>query len=192
MKTAQHGTPWSRNDTIGLSVIAGILAATVLLGVGPPIAESMNREEVRRQVEQNLSQAEETNATIDRVLAEKRVVDLRLEESRVTLLPLAQLNKRVMSLVDLGTQCGLDVGQITPGQPTTVRQSKVVRLTMTGTGGYGQISDFLARLHGQFLDVVVAGFSAEARRGTDPAGGAFTFELDWYAAPAGHDAGRAQ
>lgn len=178
---------WTRQDAMGAVGVAAVLAAIGLVGIGPPIVEAMSRGELRKSLDQTLAEKQTIVMTAEQVQRDKEAIDHRLEQSKVTLVPLSELNHRVMELVNLGAEAGLTVAQITPGAPRSVRQCLVERLTVTGTGGYPAVSEYLGKIHVKFLDVVVAEFSVEARRTGDASSGTFVLELDWYAAPEGPD-----
>ncbi len=188
MSEHSNMTNWGKQDTIGVFGVCFVLAATGFLGIGPPVVEALGREHVERALQQSTIEAQDLVIATSKVRKDQDEIDRRLAQSKVTFVPVTQLNARVLALVDLGEKVDLTVAQVTPAAPRPARQSIVVPLTMTGTGHYTQISELLARIHSQFPDIVVAGFSAEARRVSDPAGGAFVLELEWYAAP---DAGAA-
>lgn len=183
MTDRTHRGGWAREDSVGLAGLAAIIAATAVIGVGPPILQLLNRESVRRTIEQTAGLAREASSANERVRKEQAVLDQRLEESKVTLQPASRLNHRVMELVELGSEAGLAVSRVAPAAPRTIRQSVVTRLTVTGEGGYSSIADFLGLLHGRFPDVVVHGFAAGAGRRDNSEAGEFRFDLDWYAAP---------
>lgn len=182
MTTRLFPSQWTRQDSLGLAGVAAVLAVTGLVGIGPPVVEAMSRGDLRRTLEQCVQETQGMSQTAERLRREKAVIDRRLELSRVTLLPVAQLNRRVMDLVNMGAACGLSIAQVTPGTPRTVRQSLIVTLTVSGAGTYSQISDFLGRLHADFPDMVVCTFSAQADRREGSQAGTVSFELDWYAA----------
>lgn len=183
MNDDRQSSGWAREDTIGLAGLAAIIAATAVIGVGPPIVQLLNRESVRRSIAQTSALTREAVSASERVRRDQAAIDRRLEESRVTLLPASRLNHRVMELVELGSESGLTVSRVVPGTPRAVRQSIVTRLTMTGEGGYSSVADFLGLLHGRFPDLVVHGFSTQAGRSEHAHSGTFQFDLDWYAAP---------
>ncbi|MCC6428349.1 MAG: hypothetical protein IT435_16200 [Phycisphaerales bacterium] len=186
MSDGTQPATWGKNDALGAGAIAGILALVALLGVGPPIVEAMGREQIERAIEQSITETQELENTTQKLGLEQTIIDQRLAASNVKLQPDSYLNQRMLDLVDLAGKCGLGVPQITPGNFRNGKQCQLVTLTMSGAGGYLQISQFLTGIHSQFPDVVVAGFSAEANRrdaaGSNGAAGAFAFELEWYAA----------
>lgn len=183
---------WTRYDSIGAAGVAAVIALTGLVGIGPPVVEAMSRGELRKTLEQTRADADAMLMTAEQVQRDREATDKRLEQSKVTLVPLAELNRRVQDLVKLGSEAGVTVAQVTPGVPRKVGPSQVQRLTVTGSGKYPTVSDYMGVIHTRFLDVVMAQFSLEAARAepasAESASGTFTFELDWYAAPEGADA----
>jgi len=107
------------------------------------------------------------------------------------LLPSGALNQRLGQLTALASEVERAAGakfkleQITPGEPVRGARSTAVPIRLTGSAGYGEAADLLARLRAAFPDTGVSGFSV-ARSVEDPgAVGAFRMDLVWYAAPGG-------
>lgn len=174
---------WTNNDTLGAVGIVAVAAVIAVVGVGPPIVQAMNREQLRQKLEDTTTQTRTLAVSTEKVNTDRAAVERRLQESEVKLESLKHLNTRVMSVVQLAGEAGLSDSKVTHAPAVKVRQSIMVKMTITGTGGYPQVAQFFGRIHERFPDIVVNGFTVDARRNDLKSVGAFSIELDWYAAP---------
>lgn len=176
------------------------LFAASWLGVGAALWFGVVQRAIHERREAGEQQAlvaqlEDEAAQGARQLAAKRVQSAALEKQLASmtlrLLPSGALNQRLGQLTALASEVERAAGakfkleQITPGEPVRGARSTAVPIRLTGSAGYGEAADLLARLRAAFPDTGVSGFSV-ARSVEDPgAVGAFRMDLVWYAAPGG-------
>jgi Tfp pilus assembly protein PilO len=183
MSSRQIHTGWTSHDTLGAVGIVAVAAVIAVVGVGPPIVQAMSREQLRDKLEETTAQTRTLAISTEKVNADRVTVERRLQESEVKLESLKHLNTRVMTVVQLAGDAGLSDAKVTHVPAVKVRQSIMVKMTITGTGGYPAVAQFFGRIHDKFPDIVVNGFTVDARRNDLRSVGAFSIELDWYAAP---------
>lgn len=183
MSTPHTAAGWTSHDTFGALGVAAVAAIIAAVGIGPPVVQAMNRGQLRDQIDATAAQARELTLSTEKVNVDRQAIERRLQESEVKLESLKQLNARVMSVVQLAGESGLKDAKVTHTPATKVRQSNMVKMTIVGAGGYTHVADFFGRIHARFPDIVVSGFTVDARRNDPRPVGMFSIELDWYAAP---------
>jgi hypothetical protein len=94
-----------------------------------------------------------------------------------------QLNNRLAGITTFSKQCGLEIGDILPGAASPGPRYETISIHMIGQGSYRACTEFLHRLHHNFLDTAVRGFRLMGSP-QDPGGPiSFEFDLVWFATP---------
>lgn len=173
-----------RIDAAGLAVCLIIGAAAYLLGFGPLLADRAlvlgHRQALADQtveaskLDDEVKKAQDTRDKLQKQVAQIRPLD-----------PPSRVNQRVKDLTDIAAGCGLKVGEIGPGAPAAGTRFTTVPIRLKGIGEYRTIAEFFARVHERFRDTAIVGFRASCNIESDKPDAEFSFDLEWYAAPAG-------
>lgn len=197
-----------------LAFAAALVALAAILGLGlvkprfDALAEDRAAVAALREYDERADAARQALAGLD----VQRGNLARATEGRVVLHSLARRNERFRRLSELAAGLtDLRIDQVTQGEPRLAMKHATVAARLTGASTYPALQRFLERVHREFPDVAVVGFSvvkgagaapvepddppgagdsAAARRGpggSAPPDGvlahaaAFTLDLVWYA-----------
>jgi hypothetical protein len=116
----------------------------------------------------------------------------RLAATSVQLEPADRINRRVDDITALAGQARLSLSQTSQGAASPAAQFITRPIRLEGTGAFSDCVSFLGSLLRGHRDIAVTGLRMTGAGGPDKAGTAFTFDLVWYAAPAGSAAASAE
>jgi hypothetical protein len=142
--------------------------------------------EVEEAASIQLAQGELESVDRDLARAQALVNGLKnkVERRGVRLQPVSAQHERNRELAQLARELGVEITQITPGEPRSqgaVPGLVIVPMKISGVGGYPQSTRFLARLHAVFPDMAIASLSLEHVPGKDAGASSFSVDLRWHA-----------
>jgi Tfp pilus assembly protein PilO len=165
-----------------------LLGLGVVFGAAPLIASHAALRAAQADLASALARAESTREQLASSAAALARTRARIDQSRVQLRPVSQLNQQVQTLALLATQHSLRLEQIRPGATQTGRRAASVPLTLTGSGPLANLTELLRALTRSHPDVVLTSFRIHATENPGADGrapvreAAFTLELAWFAA----------
>ena len=173
-------------DVTALCAMALIAGAVYAWHVGPRLADAAALEERRAILVQRNEEAQQASQNLRKTQGHLEEIRATAAREPVRLKRPDEINSRLAELTALAD--GLDSGalrieQINPGGPIKGARYSVVPIRLAGEGSYVACAEFLARLHSQFLDTAVTGYSLAQDASRDDGRARFSVDLAWSAAP---------
>lgn len=127
----------------------------------------------------------ETRAAETMVLAAQReLADMSTRLQRVSRIDRAdRVNQRLADLTERAESAGLLLNQLTPGPGLTDRQFVVVPMTVSGSGTYTDITQFLRTMHTRSGDIALRSLKLTGVPSTEPQPLNLHAEFAWFALP---------
>ncbi|MDB5326346.1 MAG: hypothetical protein JWM57_1915 [Phycisphaerales bacterium] len=170
-------------DGVGMAILAGV-TLVFIFGLIAPLA--MRERQAAARADSATRQQQRANAvtaTIREASVALDQVRAKLAEAPVQLRPVNALNERVASLVTLGSDCGLIVQDIRPGEVGKTRKFASVPIHLAGQGSYPNVTRFLRRLHQELPDMGVSNLKLTGAPDDAAIAARYEFELRWIAMP---------
>lgn len=171
-------------DAIGVAAVLGITGIGYLAGVGPMVRDRVAEVEEAASIQLAQGELESVDRDLARAQALVNGLKNKVERRGVRLQPVSAQHERNRELAQLARELGVEITQITPGEPRSqgaVPGLVIVPMKISGVGGYPQSTRFLARLHAVFPDMAIASLSLEHVPGKDAGASSFSVDLRWHA-----------
>ncbi len=173
-------------DAMGLAAVMGITGAGYLAGVGPIVRDRLARVEDAASMQLVQGELEGVDRDLLRAQAALNGLKARVERRGIRLQPVSAQHERNRELAQMAHEVGVEITQITPGEPEAqgiIPGLVVVPVKLSGAGGYAQATEFVARLHAGFPDMAVASLRLDRAGARGASQASFSVELRWHAEP---------
>lgn len=188
-RNAENGPSLLTIHAVGAGVMLAALAAGYFLVAAPLLSQTAQRDHLEALINADGNTVQRLRAEAATLRAELDAGRARIEESGVELVGQSGRNTRMAELTELANRCQLRLDSLQPGQPAPDEMFLTTPFLMRGVGGYDKVAVFLHELVQQFPDVGARSFRLESTSQWESRLAAFTFDLVWYADPAGQPEG---
>lgn len=173
-------------DAMGLAAVLGITGAGYLAGVGPMVRDRVAQVEDAASMQIAQGELEGVDRDLARAQALLNGLKVKVERRGIRLQPVAAQHERNRELAQMAHDVGVEITQITPGEPKAhgaVPGLVIVPMKLSGAGGYPQATAFVARLHASFPDMAVESLHLDRAGAAGSGQPSFSVQLRWHAEP---------
>ena len=170
-------------DAIGVGSCAMLTLIAFSTVVQPIMRTQSRRASMQTELAVQHDQVTKLNASHTRLERQLSVVQQRLANSQIRLQAPDHLNARMALIVDLAATANLVLHETTSGAMKSGLRYLTFPINLSGTGTYSTCAAFLHQLHESLPDIGVVEFELSGNPSNPTAPAAFSFDLDWYAAP---------
>ncbi len=172
-------------DLTAAAVCLLLTGGVYAVAVKPMLDEMSACKQQQQELTEREQKADELTASLSKMRDTLTQTERTVASQALKLEPISRLNRRLAQFTALADACNLQLDQIEPSPAMVGTHYITVPIHMTGRGGYVDATNFLKRLRQEWPDVAVASLDLTGNprnRGDQPR---FTFELIWFASPAG-------
>jgi len=166
----------------GLAAIAIIAWLTMLLGIGPVLADAATIRERDAAALALSTEAALARSALQQVHRRVEAVEAQLQDVPLQVQPLSALNRRYADIIALAGRCDVRVSESRTEAPRPETWFVRVPIELEGRGPVDGVAAFFRQLRSEIPDVEILAFQVTRVGGTGGSEMTLVVNLAWYAA----------